>query len=110
MQFEIWSKDGKNKGTMVKSYDATELPGLNRLGTGKEPDPAHPNAGDDTLDNYQNVKSATATIPSDWDASKYYYRVRITVPTTTPAPVRMKETRTATSSGTAATTRMRRST
>ena len=84
MQFEIWSKDGKNKGTMVKSYDATELPGLNRLGTGKEPDPAHPNAGDDTLDNYQNVKSATATIPSDWDASKYYYRVRITVPTTTP--------------------------
>ena len=84
MQFEIWSKDGKNKGTMVKSYDATELPKLNRLGTGKEPDPAHPNAGDDTLDNYQNVKSATATIPSDWDASKYYYRVRVTVPTTTP--------------------------
>ena len=79
MQFEIW-----NKGTMVKSYDATELPKLNRLGTGKEPDPAHPNAGDDTLDNYQNVKSATATIPSDWDASKYYYRVRVTVPTTTP--------------------------
>lgn len=84
MQFEIWSKDGKNKGTMVKSYDATELPKLNRLGTGKEPDPAHSNAGDDTLDNYQNVKSATATIPSDWDASKYYYRVRVTVPTTTP--------------------------
>lgn len=84
MQFEIWSKDGKNKGTMVKSYDAAELPKLNRLGTGKEPDPAHPNAGDDTLDNYQNVKSATATIPSDWDASKYYYRVRVTVPTTTP--------------------------
>lgn len=84
MQFEIWSKDGKKKGTMVKSYDATELPKLNRLGTGKEPDPAHPNAGDDTLDNYQNVKSATATIPSDWDASKYYYRVRVTVPTTTP--------------------------
>lgn len=84
MQFEIWSKDGKNKGTMVKSYDATELPKLNRLGTGTEPDPAHSNAGDDTLDNYQNVKSATATIPSDWDASKYYYRVRVTVPTTTP--------------------------
>ncbi len=84
MQFEIWSKDGKNKGTMVKSYDATELPKLNRLGAGKEPDPAHSNAGDDTLDNYQNVKSATATIPSDWDASKYYYRVRVTVPTTTP--------------------------
>lgn len=84
MQFEIWSKDGKNKGKMVKSFDATTLPKLNRLGTGKEPDAQHPDAGDDTLDNYQNVKSQTFTIPAEWDASKYYYRVKITVPTTTP--------------------------
>ncbi|MBT1161816.1 hypothetical protein [Bifidobacterium sp. SO1] len=84
MQFEIWSKDGKNKGKMVQSFDATELPKLNRLGTGNKPDDQHPDAGDDTLDNYQNVKSKTFTLPAGWDASKYYYRVRITVPTTTP--------------------------
>lgn len=84
VQFEIWAKDGENAGKMVKQYDAEDLPKVRKLGRTEEPDKNHPDVGNDELDNYQNVKSSTFTIPSDWSANKYYYRVKVTIPTTTP--------------------------
>lgn len=84
VQFEIWAKDGANAGRMVKQYNAEDLPKVRTLAKSEDPDENHPYVGEDMLDNYQNVKSSTFTIPSDWSASKYYYRVKITVPSTTP--------------------------
>lgn len=84
VQFEIWAKDGANAGRMVKQYNAEDLPKVRTLAKSEDPDENHPYVGEDMLDNYQNVKSSTFTIPSDWSASRYYYRVKITVPTTTP--------------------------
>lgn len=84
VQFEIWAKDGANAGRMVKRYNAEDLPKVRTLAKSEDPDENHPYVGEDMLDNYQNVKSSTFTIPSDWSASKYYYRVKITVPSTTP--------------------------
>lgn len=84
VQFEIWAKDGANAGRMVKRYNAEDLPKVRTLAKSEDPDENHPYVGEDMLDNYQNVKSSTFTIPTDWSASKYYYRVKITVPSTTP--------------------------
>lgn len=84
VQFEIWAKDGANAGKMVKQYNAEDLPKVRELAKSEDPDKNHPYVGTDGLDNYQNVKSSTFPIPSDWSANKYYYRVKITVPSTTP--------------------------
>lgn len=84
VQFEIWAKDGANAGRMVKQYNAEDLPKVRTLAKSEDPDENHPYVGEDMLDNYQNVKSSTFTIPSDWSANRYYYRVKITVPSTTP--------------------------
>lgn len=78
--FEIWSKDGAKAGQKVQTLGTYDLPKLqeNNKGSQEDDDAQY---GQDNTDNRQNVKSETVTVPADWDASKYYFRVKITVPT-----------------------------
>lgn len=78
--FEIWSKDGAKAGQKVQTLGTYDLPKLqeNIKGSQEDDDAQY---GQDNTDNRQNVKSETVTVPADWDASKYYFRVKITVPT-----------------------------
>lgn len=78
--FEIWSKDGAKAGQKVQTLGTYDLPKLqeNLKGSQEDDDAQY---GQDNTDNRQNVKSETVTVPADWDASKYYFRVKITVPT-----------------------------
>lgn len=78
--FEIWSKDGAKAGQKVQTLGTYDLPKLqeNIKGSQEDDDVQY---GQDNTDNRQNVKSETVTVPADWDASKYYFRVKITVPT-----------------------------
>ena len=95
---------------MVKQYNAEDLPKVRELAKSEDPDKNHPYVGTDGLDNYQNVKSSTFPIPSDWSANKYYYRVKVTVPSTTPGAGTDLPTTIVMLSGTAATTNPKSST
>lgn len=83
VQYEVWKRNGGNGDVKVKTFDAKDLPKVRELARNEDVDKNHRSYGSDDLDNYQNVKSGTFSIPADWTVGKYYFRVKITAPTTT---------------------------